>query len=201
MILVTAMTATSAADLRELFLGMPDSIMPTLTKSERMDFMDYIDSGMKAKVRNKLGGESVMTLFEDNMLTVQTSGSGRLDMVLYDKGKDNSLICIVRTVNTRYEDSRLQFFTQDWKPVPAYELIDMPKFDDYLTKEALRDDSVAFFKKKSMLRLQSVTPVGSTLEFRYTSLEDLGGDADKYRSWFKTEPVRYIWNGKRFKRK
>ena len=41
-----------AEDLRTLFIDMPDSIMPTLTRSERMDFLDYMDSGMKALVQN-----------------------------------------------------------------------------------------------------------------------------------------------------
>ena len=40
-----------AEDLRTLFIGMPDSIIPTLTKSERMDFLDYMDSGMESMRR------------------------------------------------------------------------------------------------------------------------------------------------------
>lgn len=193
-------TAGRAADLRTLFISMPDSITPTLTKSDRMDFLDYMDSGMKASARNKLGGESVMTRFEDNMLSIQTSRSGRMDMLLLKKGKDETLICIVRTVNAKYEDSRLSFFTEDWKSVPADELIELPVIDDYLTKDALKNDSLDYFKKKSMLRLQSIVPVDGALEFRYTSLDDLGEDADKYRDWFKPTPLRFNWNGKTFKR-
>ena len=193
--------AGRAADLRTLFVSMPDSILPTLTKSDRMDFLDYMDSGMKARVRNKLGGESVMTQFEENMLSIQTSQAGRFDLVLLKKGKNETLICIIRTVNAKYDDSRLSFFTEDWKPVPTEQLIELPKLDDYLTKEALKSDSLDVFKKKSMLRLQSIVPVDGALEFRYTSLDDLGQDADKYRSWFKLTPIRYTWNGKTFKRK
>ena len=193
--------AGRAADLRTLFVSMPDSILPTLTKSDRMDFLDYMDSGMKARVRNKLGGESVMTQFEENMLSIQTSQAGRFDLVLLKKGKNETLICIIRTVNAKYDESRLSFFTEDWKPVPTEQLIELPKLDDYLTKEALKSDSLDVFKKKSMLRLQSIVPVDGALEFRYTSLDDLGEDADKYRSWFKPTPLRYTWNGKTFKRK
>ena len=191
----------NASDLRTLFMEMPDSILPTLTRTERLDFLDYMDSGMKARVRNKLGGESVMTRFEDNMLSIQTSRSGRMDMLLLKRGKDENLICIIRTVNAKYEDSRLSFFTEDWKSVPADELIELPVIDDYLTKDALKNDSLDYFKKKSMLRLQSIVPVDGALEFRYTSLDDLGEDADKYRDWFKPTPLRYTWNGKTFKRK
>ena len=199
-ILALMATAGRADNLRTLFITMPDSITPTLTKSDRLDFLDYMDSGMKARVRNKLGGESVMTRFDENMLSIQTSQSGRMDMLLLKRGKDENLICIIRTVNAKYEDSRLSFFTEDWKSVPADELIELPVIDDYLTKEALKNDSLDYFKKMSMLRLQSIVPVDGALEFRYTSLDDLGEDADKYRDWFKTTPLRYTWNGKTFKR-
>ena len=201
MILALAVTAVRAEDLRILFTGMPDSIMPALTRSDRMDFLDYMDSGMKARVRNKLGGESVMTQFEENMLTVVTSGAGRMDMVLFRMKDGSNLICIVNTVTAKYDDSRLSFYTENWNPVATADLIELPVIDDYLTKEALKNDSLSLFKKKSVLRLQAVTPLDGALEFRYTSIDDLGQDADKYRSWFKPAPIRYNWNGKKFKRK
>ena len=201
MILALAVTAVRAEDLRILFTGMPDSIMPALTRSDRMDFLDFMDSGMKARVRNKLGGESVMTQFEENMLTVVTSGAGRMDMVLFRMKDGSNLICIVNTVTAKYDDSRLSFYTENWNPVATADLIELPVIDDYLTKEALKNDSLSLFKKKSVLRLQAVTPLDGALEFRYTSIDDLGQDADKYRSWFKPAPIRYNWNGKKFKRK
>ena len=198
---LSAIGPVRAEDLRTLFIGMPDSIIPTLTKSERMDFLDYMDSGMRARVRNKLGGESMMTAFSDNSLTVMTSQSGRLEMVLFPRKNGSNLICIIRTVTARYDDSRLSFYNEDWTPVDAESLIDYPQFEDYLTKAALKSDSLDMLRKQSMLRLQSIVPVDGALEFRYTSIDDLGQDADKYRSWFKPMPIRYTWNGKKFKRK
>ena len=190
-----------AENLRTLFVNMPDSIMPTLTKSERMDFLDYKDSGMRARVRNKLGGESEMTLLQDNMLSVRTSQSGRLDMVLLGKKGGDNIICIIKTVSARYDDSRLSFYTENWEPVPVKELIEQPRFDDYLTKEALKSDSLDVLKKESILRLQSITASGDTLGFRYTSLDYIGEDADRFKSWFRTDPIIYVWTGKRFKLK
>ena len=60
LLLAIAATVACAADLRTLFVDMPDSVIPTLTRSERLDFLDYMDSGMKAVVKNRLGGESEM---------------------------------------------------------------------------------------------------------------------------------------------
>lgn len=193
--------AACAQDLRTLFINMPDSIMPALTKSERMDFLDYMDSGMRARVRNKLGGESVMTAYSENSLTIMTSQSGRMQMVLLPRKKGSDLICIIKTVSARYDDSRLAFYNVDWTPVDAGNLIELPQFDDYLTKAALKNDSLDVLRKKSLLRLQSAKAVGNTLEFRYTSLDYLGEDAERYKSWLKADPVVYVWNGKRFKRK
>jgi len=192
---------TKAEDLRSLFINMPDSMMPTLTRSDRMDFLDYMDSGMKARVKNKLGGESEMTALSDRSLTVQTSQSGKLEMVLFPYGKGANLICIIKTVTARFDDSRLSFYNEDWTPVDSKSLIEYPQLDDYLTKESLKNDSLDVFKKQSMLRLQSVTAVDNGLEFRYTSLDYIGEDADRFSSWFKPEPLRYIWTGKKFQRK
>ncbi len=201
LICVAASGPAHAQDLRTLFINMPDSIIPALTRSDRMDFLDYMDSGMKARAVNKLGGESVMTALSERMLSVTTSGSGKVDMMLLPRKNSSSLICIIRTVTARYDDSHLEFYNEDWTPVDAKQLIELPKFDDYLTKEALKQDSLSYFKKLSILRLQSVTATDNTLEFRYTSLDYLGEDADRYRSWIKSDPIIYTWNGKRFKRK
>ena len=200
-ILALAVMKAGAADLRTLFINMPDSIMPALTRSDRMDFLDYMDSGMKAKARNKLGGESEMTLYQDNMLSVKTSQSGRMDIVLFPRKKGSDLICIIKTVTARYDDSSLSFYNEDWTPVDGKTLIELPRFDDYLTKEALKSDSLDVFRKMSMLRLQSVTAVDGALEFRYTSIDYIGEDAERYKTWLKSEPLRYIWNGKKFRRK
>lgn len=202
LLLGTVLAGTARTeDLRSLFINMPDSIMPALTRSERMDFLDYIDSNMRARVSNKLGGESEMTQLKDDMLSVRTSQSGRMDMVLFPRKNGHNIICIIRTATARYDDSRLLFYNEDWSPVNSDDLIELPVFDDYLTKEALKADSLDYFKKLSMLRLQSVTPVNGGLEFRYTSLDYIGEDAGRYKTWIKPEPLRYIWNGKRFKRK
>lgn len=191
----------SAEDLRTLFVNMPDSILPTLTKSERMDFLDYMDSGMKARVRNKLGGESEMTALSDRSLTVRTSRSGRMEIAVFPFRNGKNLICIIKTVTARYDDSRITFYNEDWTPVDSKNLIELPRLDDYLTKNALKRDSLDILRKLSLLRLQSSTAVDGGLEFRYTSLDYIGEDADRFRSWFKSDPIVYVWNGKRFKRK
>jgi len=198
--LVLAFNLLNAADLRTIFINMPDSVMPLFTKSERMDFFDYMDSGMEAKAVNKLGGESVMTLFRDDMLSINTSESGSADIVLFKRKDGTSLVCMIVTVLGNYPDSRLSFYNEDWTPIPANSLIKYPSMEDYLTKKALKNDSLPELQRQSMLRLQSVSAVDGVLEFNYTSLGYIGEDAEYFRDWFKDEPIRFFWNGKRFKK-
>ena len=70
-LIITVMFLTCngfAKDLRTLFADMPDSIIPLLTKSNRMDCVDYMESGMKAVVTNRLGGTTEMLSLDKDYL-------------------------------------------------------------------------------------------------------------------------------------
>ena len=58
---ITSVCSAQGLALRDAFRQMPDSVMPTLTQNNRLDCLDFLDAGMKAEVRNRLGGTSVMT--------------------------------------------------------------------------------------------------------------------------------------------
>lgn len=41
-------------DINSVFISMPDSLSPILTKVNRQDFADFLSSGMKAVVKTSL---------------------------------------------------------------------------------------------------------------------------------------------------
>ena len=51
-LIATIVGQASAQDLkiRDVFKQMPDSLMPYLTGNNRLDFIDFMDSNMKASV-------------------------------------------------------------------------------------------------------------------------------------------------------
>ena len=102
--------------IRELFVQMPDSLMPYLTKNNRLDFIDFLDSNMKAEVKNLLGGTSEMLSIADDSLVIRMSQSLRVDMLLMD-----SVIAMVETftVDSVYGQSRVHYYTTSWQPVAA----------------------------------------------------------------------------------
>ena len=48
-------TALQAQEAKTLFVNMPDSLSPLLTKVNREDCIDFLESKMKAQVENRFG--------------------------------------------------------------------------------------------------------------------------------------------------
>ena len=74
--------AGESITIRDAFRQMPDSLLPTLTQNNRLDFLDFHDAGMKAEVKNRLGGTSLMTVLTDDSLSLQVSPAMRVDILL-----------------------------------------------------------------------------------------------------------------------
>ncbi|WP_051523056.1 MULTISPECIES: DUF3256 family protein [unclassified Prevotella] len=116
LLMAATFSQASAADvqIRDVFREMPDSLMPYLSKNNRLDFIDFLDSGMKAEVKNSLGGTSEMTSIADDSLSIRMSDGLRVDMLLMD-----SVVVMVETftVDSVYGESRVHYYSVDWKPL------------------------------------------------------------------------------------
>ena len=120
--------SASAGDgiaLRDVFRQMPDSLLPTLTQNNRLDFLDFLDAGMKAEVKNRLGGTSVMTVLTSDSLSLQVSASLRVDMLLLPLAEPldsvNQIVVVGETylADSVYGETTVRYFTIDWKPLPV----------------------------------------------------------------------------------
>ena len=75
-------SATDTYSLRVLFKQMPDSVIPYLSTNNRLDFLDFMDSQMKAEVTNNFGGKSQMTLLTDTLITIRLNEACTVDLLL-----------------------------------------------------------------------------------------------------------------------
>ena len=107
--------------LRDVFRQIPDSLMPSLSQNNRLDFIDFMDSNMKASVRNLLGGTSEMTALTDDSLSVRMSDALRIDMLLLtlDEPVDTIRQVVVFAesflTDSVYQETELKFYTPDWQ--------------------------------------------------------------------------------------
>lgn len=191
-----------AKDLRTLFTDMPDTILPLLTKSARMDCMDYMESGMKAVVTNRLGGNTEMVRFDKDYLSMQLTAVSSFDMKLFYHRDSTVVICVIRTICSEMCDSRLYFFDGDWNPINKTELIEEPVFEDYVLKNIFKSDSIESLAEYTSLRLNkiSVDNDKNGLRFSFSGLGYISEDASEYLHFFNPEPLLFKWNGKTLKR-
>jgi hypothetical protein len=102
---------------------MPDSLMPYLTANNRLDFIDFLDSNMKAEVTNMTGGVSEMTALTDDSLSIRMSDALRVDMLLLDLDEPvdsiHQVVVFVETflVDSIYGESVCKTYTTDWQSV------------------------------------------------------------------------------------
>ena len=115
-----ASTALWAQEAKTLFVNMPDSLSPLLTKVNREDCIDFLESKMKAQVENRFGKKSEM------------SSQSTWQMKVLALNDSTNVICTVSTACAPACDSSIRFYTDDWKPLTASLFITLPVMGDFL---------------------------------------------------------------------
>lgn len=65
-----------------LFRQMPDSVLPYLSKNNRLDMLDFQEAQMKAEVTNLFDGKSEMTALTNDSLSIRMSEVLQVSMKL-----------------------------------------------------------------------------------------------------------------------
>ena len=118
---MTSVCSAQEPTLRDVFRQIPDSLMPSLSLNNRLDFIDFLDSNMKATVRNQLGGMSEMTVLTDDSLSVRMSDALRIDILLLtlDEPVDTVRHVVVFAesflTDSIYGETKVRFYTPDWQ--------------------------------------------------------------------------------------
>ena len=149
MALSLSASAGDGITLRDVFRQMPDSLMPTLTQNNRLDFLDFLDAGMKAEVKNRLGGTSVMMTLTADSLSLQVSPALRVDMLLLPLAEPidsmNQVVVVGETflADSVYGETAVRYFSTDWKliPTPPLSEIQQKRIDGLKLQTILKWDN------------------------------------------------------------
>ena len=124
----------TARTIANFFASEPGNIFPLLTRTNRLDMVDYYNSGQKVTVSNNLSGESSLIELDSIYLKVQSSKSRVVEMRMRTAGKD-TVITVIETVMTPVPDSRLTQWNVHWQRFTSDRLFTMPAIDDFLVKK------------------------------------------------------------------
>ena len=195
--------SASAQDMKSVFIAMPDSITPLLTKVNKEDFVDFLDSNMKAEVKNRFDGTAEMKVLTEDYTLVQISEIGTLEMKLLPVNDSTKVICMVKTVCASACDSDVRFYTSDWsKELDAASLLQRPSADVFfLPNDTLSEEGVLIRKKADMhLMKVSLSKDVPTLTFLYTTPDYLNQeDKEKLLPHLRKEPVVLEWKNGQFR--
>lgn len=129
--LCVAGNISAQVTIRDVFKDMPIEIVPYLEENNKLDLIDFLDSGMKAVVSNALDGKTTMDSMTDSFIHLSLSNSYELSMKLLDVTQPvdstNQIVCLVKTYGVDIHESIVEFYSVKWNKLSTEEYLTMPK--------------------------------------------------------------------------
>jgi hypothetical protein len=122
-LLMASLPAFGQNMMRDALQQMPDSVIPYLSHSNRLDLLDYFDAKMKAEVTNELGGKSELLALTNDSLSIRLNMQHRIDAIFIDTEEPvDSAMRVIALGHTYYLTSgeyerKYDLFSLRWQPV------------------------------------------------------------------------------------
>ena len=199
--LISCVISLKAQDAKSVFINIPDSLSPLLTKVNREDFSDFLESKMKAVVKNKMEKMSEMKVLTKDYLFLQTTSQSSFQLKLLQLNDTTKIICVVNTACAPVCDSRVLFYTANWKEIPSKDYLEMPGIERFF----LAPDSTqveAYNNARAPLNIYllkaDLSKDNNELTFTFTTPEYLDGSEAKALEPFLKKVLVYVWKDGRF---
>ncbi len=112
---LTCWLGVSAQSLREVWIEMPDSILPYLSKSQRTELADYVEMKAEPAVLSTFGDSVRIERMTNNYLLLKANEATRLEIKLLD----NNTLALAQTWMAPAAESKLSLFNLQWQPKEA----------------------------------------------------------------------------------
>ncbi|WP_299230171.1 DUF3256 family protein [uncultured Bacteroides sp.] len=188
--------SANAQNINSVFVSMPDSLSPLLTKVNRQDFADFLSSGMKAVVKNRFGGKSEMLKLTDDYLKIKTTESSSEEMKLLPLNDSVNVVCVIKTYSGPAEDSRVYFYSTDWKELPLSEFISLPQHADFYkaANDSINTVSKEEFTDEMFVMKAELSDKDNNIVFKYKTLETMGKENAELMKPYAVDSLKFKWN-------
>ena len=195
-------TPLMAQTAKECFKAIPDSLTPLLTQVNRADFIDFLESDMRAEVTNRFNRKSEMTRLTEDYIRIQMTKRSSWQMKVLPLNDSVNVVCTVATVQGPVADSDILFYTTDWKPLSTDNFLQEPDADDFVDiPDSLQDNRIrpALAKIDMPLLSAELSDNSDTLTITFTTPRYLDKEtAEILKSYIR--PIRkYVWRDGRFR--
>ena len=191
-----------AQDMKKVFIAMPDSLTPLLTKVNKEDCIDFLASNMKAEIKNRFDKSSEMKVLTEDYLQMQMTENSTLEMKLLPINDSIKIVCIVKTVCSSACDSEIRFYDTNWKEeFPQKDYLQLPAPQTFFLPTDTVSSEVELIKKKADMHVMKavLSKDDSSLSFIYTTPGYLNQeDREKLLPYLRKEAVVYRWKDGKF---
>lgn len=101
--------------MRDVWLSMPDSIVPYLNRSLRLEHLDFMDRHVKSEVKNLLHENGVLDTLTNDFASYYLPQSSSLELKLLSTNDSTQVLCMVKTVMAPEAESEIRFYDTSWK--------------------------------------------------------------------------------------
>ena len=200
---ILSISSAFAQDMKSVFISMPDSIAPLLTKVNKEDCVDFLAYDMKAEVKNRFGGVTELKVLTDDYLFLQTTANSSMEMKLLPVNDSTKVVCMIKTVCSSACDSEVHFYSSDWKQeLMTTDYLSKPEGDIFFLPVDSSDEEYALIRKEANVHLlkASLSKEDVSLTFIYTTPDYLNKEnKEKLEPYLRKEPVVLKWQEGKFR--
>lgn len=201
LLILSTVTFVFAQDAKTVFSNIPDSLSPTLTAINRADFVDFMESNMSAKVKNKFGGESEMTDLTDSYIRIKTTDKSTWEMKLLSVTNGSNIICVVTTACGPACDSSVKFYDTSWKELPAANYITLPTLKTFITlpsEDDVDEYNEVIAKADIFLDKAELNKDSNDIIFTCTTPDYMEKKDQEIIRKYLAPSARFEWNGEKY---
>lgn len=119
LIVLIAIPALAQSNMKELWASMPDSLIPYLSKSNRIEMADLKGMNVKAEVKNAYDDNCILDTITSDFMSVTLSESSYLQMGLLPYN-GSQIICMVYGFKSPLPECELRFYSSEWRMLDMY---------------------------------------------------------------------------------
>ncbi|MDR0844951.1 MAG: DUF3256 family protein [Tannerella sp.] len=191
-----------AQDMAAFFISMPNENILQLEEAWRKDLVDLYRSGKPATLDNTMQGRSTLLKLTPDYLLLQSTERSTVEIKFLPLINNTFIACVITTVSAPVADSRVEFFTTDWKPLDASGIWSPATADRFVKENADKQDADFRDAVSSLditlihyrLNVDDATLTAEYTTPAYLSLED----REMVKPFLKESPIVYQWKTGRF---
>lgn len=192
-----------AQDMAAVFVAMPDEYAPQLEDAWRKDLVDLYRSKEEARLKNNMNGYAKLVKLTDDYLLLESTERTTIEMKLLPLVNNTFVICKVVTVKGPVPDSRISFFSPEWKQLDSADLF-TPVAAAWFLRKDVDTTSVRYQEAISSLDMDMfqyrLSPDSLTLTQSYTTPLYVDRENRKLlKAYIKEEPRTFTWTKAYFK--